>query len=62
MYEVQNMDEPYRNLLNIWVFDTGKNLLGFGEKGKKNTIPRLKVAACRTLWSLAFIACYNRTQ
>jgi hypothetical protein len=35
MNEVQNMDEPHRNLLNIWVFDRG-NLLCFGEKGIKN--------------------------
>jgi hypothetical protein len=36
MNEVQNLDEPLRNLLNIWVFEKGGNILGFGEKGRKN--------------------------
>jgi hypothetical protein len=30
------MDVPHWNLLNIWVFDKGGNLLGFEEKGRKN--------------------------
>ena len=43
MNEVQNMDEPHQNLLNIWLFDRG-NLLGFGEKDIKND--GTKVAGC----------------
>ena len=45
MNEVQNTDEPQRNLLNIRVFDEGGNLLGFVEKAKKNY--STKVACCR---------------
>jgi hypothetical protein len=34
MNEVQNMDEPHRNLLNIWLFDKGKSTR-FCREGQK---------------------------
>jgi hypothetical protein len=35
MNEVQNMDEPHRNLLKIWVFDKGKSTRFPRERQKK---------------------------
>jgi hypothetical protein len=64
---VQNMDEPHRNLLNIWVFDKGGDLLGFGMKGRKmvrtiaNHLYKLHKASyfCGKLTNQVFIVPYD---
>jgi hypothetical protein len=43
------MDEPHRNLLNIWVFDKGEIYYVLEGKVEKTTVPRLQDAACKTL-------------
>ena len=60
MNKVQNMDEPHWNLLSIRVFDTGGNLLGFGEKGRKNYGTNVAGWAYWTLWILASLASSRR--